>query len=75
MILTKNEIDSIDLDILIDEKIKAGRLEEFLLIVPTNRKIRSLKREIISLTAGQASGKINLETIGTFTGSLLFTGV
>ena len=74
MILTKNEIDSIDLDILIDEKIKTGRLEEFLLIVPTNRKIRSLKREIISLTAGQASAKINLETIGTFTGSLLFTG-
>ncbi|MDR3625650.1 MAG: exodeoxyribonuclease V subunit gamma, partial [Ignavibacteriaceae bacterium] len=72
MILTKSKIDSIDPDALIDEKIKTGRLDEFLLIVPTNRKIRSLKREIISLTSGRASGKINLDTIGTFAGSLLF---
>jgi ATP-dependent helicase/nuclease subunit B len=72
MILTKSKIDSIDLDILIDGKIKSGSLNEFLLVVPTNRKIRSLKREIISLTNRQASGKINLETIGTLAGNLLF---
>lgn len=72
MILTKSKIDSIDVDSLIDEKIKTGRFEEFLLIVPTNRKIRSLKREILSLTDGQASGKIYLETIGTLAGNLLF---
>jgi ATP-dependent helicase/nuclease subunit B len=72
MILSKSKINSIDLDNLIDEKIKTGMLDEFLLIVPTNRKIRSLKREIISLTAVKASGKINLETIGTYAGNLLF---
>ncbi|MGA7721224.1 MAG: PD-(D/E)XK nuclease family protein [Ignavibacteriaceae bacterium] len=73
MILTKNKIDSIDPDCMIDEKIKSGKLDDFLLIIPTNRKIRSLKREIISKAPGQASGKINLQSIGTFAGSLLFT--
>lgn len=72
MILTKCNTREINLDFLIDEKIKSGLLNEFLLIVPTNRKIRSLKREIISLTSNQASSKINLETIGTFATSLLF---
>jgi ATP-dependent helicase/nuclease subunit B len=74
MILTKNNIDSIDLDLLIHEQIKSGNLDSLLLIVPTNRKIRALKREIISSVPGQASGKINLETIGTFAGNLVFTG-
>ncbi len=72
MILTKGNITSINLDFLIDEKIKSGLLNEFLLIVPTNRKIRSLKKEIISFTAKKASSKINLETIGTLASGLLF---
>ncbi|MCL5028703.1 MAG: PD-(D/E)XK nuclease family protein [Bacteroidetes bacterium] len=72
MILSKVKRKSIDLDSLIDKKIKAGQLNELLLIVPTNRKIRSLKREMISLAPGQATGKINLETIGTFSTNLLF---
>lgn len=72
MILSKSKIDSIDLDTIIDGKIKSGKLDEFLLIVPTNRKIRSLKREIISLTDGKACSKLNLETIGTLSSNLLF---
>ena len=72
MILTKCNTKSINLDFLIDEKIRSGILNEFLLVVPTNRKIRSLKKEIISLTAKQASSKINLETIGTLASNLLF---
>ncbi len=72
MILTKVKKKSIDLDSLIDSKIKSGKLNELLLIVPTNRKIRSLKREMISLTPNQAAGKINLETIGTFSTKMLF---
>ena len=72
MILTKNKIESIDLDTLLDEKIKSGRLNEFVLVVPTNRKIRSLKREIISNAPDQTAGKINLETIASFAANILF---
>ncbi len=72
MILTKIKKKSFDLDLLIDNKIKSGKLNELLFIVPTNRKIRSLKREIISSSPNQAAGKINLETIGTFSTNLLF---
>ena len=74
MILTKGKIKSINLDALLDEKIKSGKLNEFILIVPTNRKIRSLKREIISSAPLQTTEKINLETIGSFATNLLFAG-
>jgi ATP-dependent helicase/nuclease subunit B len=72
MILTKVQTDSVDLDFLINGKINSGSINEFLLIVPTNRKIRSLKREIISLTPSLSSSKMNLETLGTFATNFLF---
>lgn len=73
MILTKNKVDSIDIDFEINKKIKSAKLDEFLLIVPTNRRIRYLKREIISQTPKKAAERINLETIGTFSTNLLFS--
>ncbi len=63
----------IDLDFIIDEKIKSKRLNELLLIVPTNRKNRSLKKDLISLSPNQTTGKLNLETIGTYSTNLLFS--
>ena len=72
MILTKSKRKSIDIDLEINNKIKSGRLEQLLLIVPTNRKSRYLKKELISLSPQKSSGKINLETIGTFSVKLLF---
>jgi ATP-dependent helicase/nuclease subunit B len=72
MILTKNSKTSIDLDLEVDRKIKAGKLDELLLIVPTNRKSRYLKKELISLSPGKTTSKINLETIGTYSTKLLF---
>ena len=72
MILTKYKIDSIDLDQIMDDKIKTRCLNEILLIVPTNRKSRYLKKEIITYSPGSATGKINLETIGTFATNLFF---
>lgn len=72
MILTKNSRKSIDIDLEVNQRIKAGKLNELLLIVPTNRKSRYLKKEIISLSPGKSTGKINLETIGTFASKLLF---
>ena len=71
MILTKYKIDSIDLEQIIDDKIKTRCLNEILIIVPTNRKSTYLK-EIIAYSPGGAAGKINLETIGTFATNLFF---
>ncbi len=73
MILTKKNILSVDLDDLINKKTREKKLNELLRIVPTNRKIRSLKREIISETPGRAIDKLNLETIGTFSTRILLT--
>ena len=72
MILTKNSRKFIDIDLEVNQKIKAGKLNELLLIVPTNRKSRYLKKELISLSPGKSTGRLNLETIGTFSTKLLF---
>ncbi len=72
MILTKDKTTSINLDFEIELKIKSRRLDQLLLIVPTNRKLRALKKEIISISPGGTTGKLNLETIGTFSQSMLF---
>ncbi len=72
MILTKVDVNGINLDELIQKKIKDQNLNQLLLIVPTNRKIRSLKKELISESPQQVTAKINLETIGTFSTKILF---
>lgn len=71
MILTKGNKKEINLDLLVETKVKAGKLYELLIIVPTNRKIRSLKRELITTSPGKATSKIYLETIGTYSINLL----
>jgi ATP-dependent helicase/nuclease subunit B len=67
MILSKNNIDRIDPDSLINDFIEQDRLGELLIIVPTNRKIRYLKRELIKRSPGKSLSKINLHTFETFT--------
>ncbi len=74
MILTGSKVKSVDPDLIITEKINSGMLNELLQIVPTNRKVRYLKREIISASPGNTTQKINLETIGTYSTKLLFAG-
>ncbi len=71
MILTKEKIKSINTDKLLDAKIKAGKFNSFLLVVPTNRKLRTLKKRIISEAPNQTVTKINLETFGTLSKKLL----
>lgn len=66
MILSKSKIQSINLDQLINNHIQQNRLDELLIIVPTNRKVRYLKRELISLSPNKAVTKLNLYTLGTF---------
>ncbi|MCX6151615.1 MAG: PD-(D/E)XK nuclease family protein [Ignavibacteriales bacterium] len=71
MIFTKEKDESVDIDFLINQKIQSKRLNEILLVVPTNRKIRYLKKELISLLPNKTTSKINLETIGTISSKLL----
>jgi ATP-dependent helicase/nuclease subunit B len=72
MILTKSLEKSIDLDFEINRIIKENQLEKLLIIVPTNRKSRYLRKEIISLLPHGAVSEINVETIGTFSSKIFF---
>jgi ATP-dependent helicase/nuclease subunit B len=65
MILSKIKTQSLNLDQLLDDHIHQNKLDELLIVVPTNRKIRYLKRELISLSPDKAVSKLNLFTLGT----------
>jgi len=71
MILTKENIKDVNVDFLISEKIDASKLSELLLIVPTNRKARNLKKEFISRIPNRAASGLNIETLGTISAKLL----
>jgi ATP-dependent helicase/nuclease subunit B len=70
MILSKNKIERIDPDNLLNDFISQAKLDEILIIVPTNRKIRYLKRELVSQSPGKSLSKINLHTFETFTNQI-----
>lgn len=72
MILSKVNVTEIDLNAETNKKISASSLNTLLIIVPTNRKVRNLKRELIRLSPYGASGKINIETIGSLASKLFF---
>ncbi|MDP3583392.1 MAG: UvrD-helicase domain-containing protein, partial [Ignavibacteria bacterium] len=71
MILTKEKIKAIDIDEIVNGKISSGAVDEILFIVPTNRKARTLKKEIISLMPNFAAHQIKIETLSTITSKLL----
>ena len=71
MILSKNKIQKLDPDNLLNDFIREEKLGELLIIVPTNRKIRYLKREIVSQSPKKSASKLNLHTFETFT-ALIF---
>jgi len=71
LILTKSNIIEIDLEKTLEEKITSGRMNEILLIVPTNRKLRYLKKEIISHSPGKVCSIIHIETLTTISTKLL----
>jgi len=66
MILTKSKNKNIKINSEIDTRIKNGGSSNLLLIVPTNRKVRYLKKEIITSSPNGSAQSINLETISTF---------
>lgn len=71
MILSNRSEKGINLDRLLDDLIKSGNLSSLLIIVPTNRRLRSLKKELISYSPNQTVNIINIETLGTLTKKLL----
>lgn len=73
MILTKCGDKSVDFESLIEEKRLGEKYDELLLIVPTNRKIRSLKKKLISESVGKSAGSLNLDTVGTLSSKLIFS--
>ena len=65
MILTnKQSFSNVQLK-LIEDKILQGKANEILHLVPTNRKVRSLKKEIIDKSPAQAVSILPIETIFT----------
>jgi ATP-dependent helicase/nuclease subunit B len=74
MILTKEKVKSIDIDFELNHFISGGEFDKFLMIVPTNRKARSLKRELISASPKGIATQINLETLSTFSEKIFFEG-
>lgn len=65
MILTKEKIKHVDTDKIIFDKVSTSKLNELVIVVPTNRKVRYLKREIISASPGKIAVQLNLETLST----------
>src|ERR1017187_5248891 len=72
MIFTKSNAGESDIEQLLSGKITAGKLNELILIVPTNRKVRYLRKELISRSPGGICGQMNLATIGTLSQQLFF---
>lgn len=64
MILSRKDT-AVDLDAVIDGKLETGALEEILVVVPTNRRARALKKELIAATAGGAVHHLHVETLHT----------
>lgn len=66
MILTNSKLKSAGIATLKNEKITSGKANELLVIVPTNRRVRNLKKEFIDISPNNSSGKLNIETLTTF---------
>lgn len=66
MILTKSKNKKININKEIDRRIKNGEISNLLLVVPTNRKVRHFKKEIISNSPNNSTQNIFIETISTF---------
>ncbi len=71
MILTKQRIAAVDLNDLTYQKVSCGKAEELLYVVPTNRKVRALKKEFIAISLDETLTKTNVETLGTLSSKLL----
>ncbi len=71
MILTNTQIREIHVHREVDKLLSAGESGKVLLIYPTNRKIRQLKKNVIDISPGRTVSAINLHTLTTLSNTLL----
>ncbi len=71
MILSKSKSEKLNLESFILDLIKESKHEEFLLVAPTNRRVRRLKKWLIQQSPGQKASVINLHTLKTLSENLL----
>ncbi|NLT50910.1 MAG: hypothetical protein GXX85_08350 [Ignavibacteria bacterium] len=71
MIISKNNIKNIDTDHLISDLINQNKIDNILFIVPTNRKLRNLKKQLIKECPGKTTSGITIETLTTLSVKLL----
>ena len=71
MILTKGKSNEINFDNFIENRIHSGRLDSLLILVPTNRKLRDLKKKIIDYYSSKPVSRIHIETLTTLSTNLL----
>ncbi len=71
MILTKSNLDQINFESFLKKKILSENPEKILLVVPTNRRLRDLKKKIINHFIDRPVSKIYIETLTTLSNKLL----
>ncbi|PJA96646.1 MAG: hypothetical protein CO129_05375 [Ignavibacteriales bacterium CG_4_9_14_3_um_filter_34_10] len=71
MILSNTDIKKINLDQLIDDYLIAGKIDKLLIVVPTNRRVRQLKKMLIDSTQRKTVSYINIETLWTLADKVL----
>ncbi|MBU1101580.1 MAG: exodeoxyribonuclease V subunit gamma [Bacteroidetes bacterium] len=71
MILTKSNHESINLANLIENYRLNEELNNILIIVPTNRRLRLLKKELVSNTKSKTATNLKIETLGTLSQKIL----
>lgn len=71
MILSKGNKILLNAEQITSGMIPEGKLKEILLVVPTNRKLRSLKKKIIAGYKGKGVTGFNLETFESLCGKVL----
>ncbi len=72
MIVTRSNITKLDIDSVINDYISGDKLDEILILVPTNRKLRKLKKKIIDASPGKIVTTLYIETLTTLSQKLLF---
>lgn len=71
MILTKGKTKEINIESFIDSLIVADNIDSALIVVPTNRKLRELKKKILNNYSKYPITKLNIETFTTLSASIL----
>ncbi|GAB4131127.1 MAG: helicase-exonuclease AddAB subunit AddB [Ignavibacteriales bacterium] len=71
MILSNFVVPEIDLDVLINDHINSEQVDKILIVVPTNRRLRQIKKKLIEYSPRKSLSIINIETLWTLAKKIL----